>query len=71
MIIPFGRHRGEDTSAIEDSFLMWLTDADNLNQVLGKPWETDKFRVREKVALAARQELEKRGYKRKGMRWER
>lgn len=26
MIMPFGKHKGEDISEIEDSYLQWLID---------------------------------------------
>jgi hypothetical protein len=48
---------------------MWLSDADEWNQEKGRPWDKP-FKVREDIRIAARAELERRGFKKKGLRWE-
>ncbi len=71
MRVLFGRHKGEDTSQLPDRYLMWLSDQQEKNQVYGRPWETNFFKINPALQLAARQELETRGYTKKGLRWER
>lgn len=69
MRIPFGKNNGRDTSEVDDRYLMWLSDADEWNQEKGKPWDKP-FKVSLDIRIAARAELERRGFRKKGLRWE-
>ncbi len=70
MTLTFGVWKGHELSTVPDGYLTWITNSDLSNQLFGDPWGRDKFRIDDKVQLAAREELQRRGYKRKGMHWE-
>lgn len=70
-ILQFGRHKGQALQSIPDDYLCWL----------GKPTYSGKFyksltsmektwRVPLMTTMAARQELDRRGFKLIGERWE-
>jgi hypothetical protein len=70
MIIQFGMFAGKSISDLPATYLMWLVNSDLHNLLWGDPWQTDKFVVPAEIELAAREELVKRNYKRRGMHWE-
>jgi hypothetical protein len=71
VIIPFGKkHKGKDTSEVATTYLMWMTNNDLYNQLYGDPWNDHKFKIPLELEIAAREELQKRGYRRIGQRWE-
>jgi hypothetical protein len=69
MILTFGQHRGEDTSSLPDHYLMWLADQREIAQVKGTPWQKNFFKIGAELELEARKELERRGFKKHGLRW--
>jgi Putative quorum-sensing-regulated virulence factor len=69
MIIPFGKHKGKDVTEVPHQYLQWAADPEAMNQTRGKPWDKP-FKVPEELQLAARAELERRGFKKHGLRWE-
>ncbi len=74
MILPFGRYRGREISdpTVPDAYLIWMADRSVNVYRYGRPWENSNntFQVPADIELTAREELQRRGYKRKGMRWE-
>jgi hypothetical protein len=70
--LKFGKFKGRKIEDCPINYLMWLTDNSIYNKLFSDPWDDkDKFKVPFDVEVAAREELTKRGYVRKGMRWER
>jgi uncharacterized protein (DUF3820 family) len=68
ILLPFGKYKGTPVELAPSSYLMWLSDADEWEQEKGHPWGK-AFKVASDIQLAARTELERRGYVKKGLRW--
>ena len=70
MIIPFGAHKGKDMSdpSIPDGYVRWMADRGRYNSPTNR-FET-AWKVPVDVWMGARREMEKRGYKHIGERWE-
>lgn len=69
-IIPFKRYRGKRVSdpEVDSHYLIMLANDFNSDaNVL--PWEAFPVKVPFELRMAARAELERRGYSKKGSRW--
>ena len=72
MIIPFGKCKGQNIQAIPDDYCMWLSKPKYSGKFYEIQHSTDlKWKVPFDVKIAARKELERRGFKLIGERWER
>jgi hypothetical protein len=70
-IITFGNYIGKPFSSIPDSYMGWLAKPVYSGKFYRSLHSTDlKFKVPLKVTIAARQEMERRGYHLIGERWE-
>lgn len=71
MRIPFGAYRGHEFTdlAVPPRYLIWMADFSEKQQVCGKPFDTGGFTVSPQMQLAAREELQRRGWTRRGLRW--
>jgi hypothetical protein len=72
VIIEFGKYRGQSLSALTDeSYLMWLAKPVYSGKFYKSLHSTDlNWRVPFDVKIAAREELERRGFKLIGERFE-
>lgn len=71
MIIPFGRYSGFDTSdriTVPDSYIKWMALRGNYTNPANR-FETT-WKVPITLSIIARREMEDRGYKRVGDRYE-
>ncbi|RPH72962.1 hypothetical protein EHM76_05675 [bacterium] len=71
-IIEFGKYKGQKVSTIEDDYyLQWLAKPVYSSKFYKSLHSADlSFKVPWEVSVAAREELDKRGYKLVGTRWE-
>lgn len=69
MILPFGKFKGLRLCEVPDSYLIWITNKDQYDQIYGDPWEKSRFKIDMELDREARAELNKRGFKRHGLRW--
>jgi len=70
MKLPFGQFKGHTLQAIPDSYLFWLADRGRSvyyksSHSLDVSWKPDI-----KYWEAARAEADRRGFTKKGLRWE-
>lgn len=71
MIISFGKYKGQDIKSIPDDYCMWLAKPVYSGKFYKSLHSTERnWSVPFAVKIAARQELERRGFKLIGERWE-
>jgi hypothetical protein len=72
MVLQFGKYRGKDLQAVSDeSYIMWLAKPVYSGKFYKSLHSTElNWKVPFDVRVAARKELERRGYKLVGERWE-
>jgi len=72
MIIPFGKYKWQPIRSIPDDYCMWLSKPVYSGKFYKSQHSTElKWKVPLDVKIAARGELERRGFKLIGERWER
>jgi hypothetical protein len=71
-IVGFGKYKGQKISSVQDdSYLQWLAKPVYSGKFYKSLHSTElNFKVPWDISVAARKELEKRGYKLVGTRWE-
>jgi hypothetical protein len=72
MVLQFGKYRGKDLQVVSDeSYIMWLAKPVYSGKFYKSLHSTElNWKVPFDVRVAARKELERRGYKLVGERWE-
>jgi hypothetical protein len=72
MTIHFGKYKGQNIQSIPDDYCMWLSKPVYSGKFYTCQHSTElKWKVPFDVKMAARKELERRGFKLIGERWER
>lgn len=71
LILPFGQHRGHPITAIPDDYLFWLCSRGKSTYYKSSHSLDVTWKVPIVIWEAAREEAEKRGFKKIGERWER
>lgn len=72
MIIQFGKYKGLNIKSVPDDYLMWLSKPVYSGKFYESVHSTElKWKVPFSIKIASRGELERRGYKLTGERWER
>lgn len=72
MILSFGQCKGQSIQSIPDGYCMWLAKPVYSNKFYKSLHSTElNWKVPFDVKIAAREELERRGFKLIGERWER
>lgn len=69
--MPFGKYKGQRIDTLPDSYLIMVADdfkSDRPGVPIGQKFT---FKVPLEIIAKARKALEKRGYRKKGTRWER
>lgn len=71
MILKFGKYKGQNIQSIPDDYLMWLAKPVYSGKFYKSLHSTElNWKVPFNIKMAARKELERRGYKLVGERWE-
>ncbi len=70
-IMPFGKYKGQHIDTIPDRYIIMLADDFGQDNQGILPDNRFNFKVPLEIREKAREELKKRGYKKKGSRWER
>lgn len=72
MILPFGKCKGQSIRSIPDDYCIWLAKPVYSGKFYKSQHSTElNWKVPFDVKIAARKELEHRGFKLIGERWER
>lgn len=71
LTLPFGQHRGKTLKEIPESYLFWLCSRGNSTYYKSKHSLDVSWSVPIKIWAAAREEAERRGFRKVGERWER
>ena len=72
MMLQFGKYKGKDLQTVSDeSYIMWLAKPVYSGKFYKSLHSTElNWKVPFNIKMAARKELERRGYKLVGERWE-
>jgi hypothetical protein len=70
MILRFGRYKCQDITTVPSAYLIWMCAKAENDQVYGDPWDKKPFKLTGEEVEAAHRELKARGWKCKGLRWE-
>lgn len=66
----FGKYRDDDIKHVPDKYLVWMATKAENDQDYGDPWDNQPFKITSEEVEAAHRELKARGYRCRGLRWE-